>query len=39
MSLVAGVGDEVVAVTVTFLVVTVVTLVWKSTRVRDRPPM
>jgi len=37
MTLVTGIGDEVVTVTVTFLVLLVVSIVWRSTRVRDRP--
>lgn len=37
MSLVTGFGNEVVTVTVAFVVTTVVSLVWRSTRVRERP--
>lgn len=37
MTLVAGIGDEVVTVAITLLVLLVVSLVWSSTRVRDRP--
>jgi hypothetical protein len=35
MSLVAGFGDEVIVALVTFVVVVIVTLIWKSTRVRQ----
>lgn len=37
MSLVTGIGDEVITVMVTFSVMLIVTLVWRSTMVRDRP--
>ena len=39
MSYVEGVGDEVVGVMVSVVVVTIVTLLWKTTQVRDTPPI
>ena len=39
MSFVTGIGDEVITVTLTFLIMLVVSLVWRSTRVRDRNPI
>ena len=37
MSLVTGFGNEVITVTVAFVVTTVISIVWRSTRVRERP--
>ena len=39
MSLVTGIGDEVITVTIAFIIMLVVTLVWLSTRVRERSPI
>jgi len=39
MSYLEGVGDEVVGLLVSFLAMTVVALLWKTTQVRDSPPI
>ena len=37
--IIEGIGDEVITVLITFLVTLLVSIIWKSTNVRERPPV